>query len=271
MINTSSLRPIVKLGLPFANFKHNGISQYFGENPQIYSRFGLKGHNGLDFVVPLKTPILAVSDGTIFKVNNNSDGYGIYVGQYSETFDFDGRNVKTDIVYGHMLEAQVKEGDFVKAGQVIGLVDSTGFSTDNHLHLGVRLRDKNNNVIDYDNGYLGYFDPYPILENKISWKTYWLWQDKCGGEKIDDYDHIPVNINYGSGGIDPYDMLNILPYTSWIWLLARLRRMPTRKELTALTLGRWDYDSVFKNKVGDWWIYYTKDIYELRVKNGWGL
>ena len=35
------------------------ISQAFGLNPQIYKRFGMKGHNGIDYACPQGTPVYA--------------------------------------------------------------------------------------------------------------------------------------------------------------------------------------------------------------------
>ena len=41
--------------------------------------------------------------------------------------------------YGHMSEIQVRVGDSIKIGQVIGLVGSTGRSTGSHLHYETRI------------------------------------------------------------------------------------------------------------------------------------
>ena len=48
-----------------------------------------------------------------------------------------------------MSKILVSEGDKVEKGDVIGLIGSTGFSTGNHLHLGVMLNGTYVNPLDY--------------------------------------------------------------------------------------------------------------------------
>src|SRR5512139_3646371 len=60
------------------------ITQRFGENPQWYARFAydgvpLKGHNGIDFGVPIGTTIQAVADGTTLENSYDPQGFGYYV------------------------------------------------------------------------------------------------------------------------------------------------------------------------------------------------
>ena len=55
------------------------ISQYFGENPGAYAGFGLKGHNGIDYAVPMGTPIAAAGGGVIERSRFDPAGYGNYV------------------------------------------------------------------------------------------------------------------------------------------------------------------------------------------------
>ncbi len=55
------------------------ISQGFGPSQIDYSRFGLKGHNGVDFFGSAGDPILSVADGTVTWVGFEADGYGYYI------------------------------------------------------------------------------------------------------------------------------------------------------------------------------------------------
>lgn len=131
------------------------ISQKFGEHPEIYAQFGLKGHDGLDIAAPLDTKIYAPHDGVIqFFTDAN---YGKDIRLY-----FDEGGITWDIIFGHLhkYEGQPRT---VKTEDLIGYVDSTGFSTGNHLHFGVR-RKLNGVVLDYSNGYFGYLDPMQFLK-----------------------------------------------------------------------------------------------------------
>ena len=134
------------------------ITQRFGENPQLYKRYGLKGHNGIDFRTRfIDTPlgrryIYSVAYGVVEKVViKKHGGYGTYI--VIKHFD----NGQT--IYGHQYCVKVKVGDNVKPGQIIGISDNTGHSTGPHLHFGYRPANA-----DYLNGYKGYVDPLPFLD-----------------------------------------------------------------------------------------------------------
>lgn len=135
------------------------LTQRFGEHPEIYGQFGMKGHNGNDYGAPLGTPIHAAHDGNV-NYYDDPNGYGLNARVF---FDEDGFSWET--VYGHM---QKYEGTArsVKQGDVIGYVNSTGFSTGNHLHFGVRKL-LNGSVVDYNNGYFGYLDPTPFFKESM--------------------------------------------------------------------------------------------------------
>lgn len=87
-------------------------------------------HNGEDIGAPVGTDVAVTNDGVVrLTVDHIFSGKGVYVdhglGFYS--------------MYFHLSEILVKEGDTVRAGQVIGKVGATGRATGPHLHWGVKL------------------------------------------------------------------------------------------------------------------------------------
>jgi murein DD-endopeptidase MepM/ murein hydrolase activator NlpD len=93
-------------------------------------------HMGVDLLDPARTPIYAATDGVVKVSSESYYGYGVGV-VISTTVG--GKTV--DTVYGHMTYGSraVSVGQTVKAGQLIGLVGSTGRSTANHLHFEVHI------------------------------------------------------------------------------------------------------------------------------------
>lgn len=105
------------------------ITQAFGANPQIYKRFGMPGHEGLDIRALTNTNVYCCASGTVYEVHTNPKDhpYGIHVRVRHK----DGYRT----VYGHLARAMVSVGQSVDAGQVLGKANSTGASTAAHLHL----------------------------------------------------------------------------------------------------------------------------------------
>jgi len=88
-------------------------------------------HAGVDMAAGCPTPIVATRSG-IVTVSRYSSSAGYYV-----TIDHQDGFKST---YMHMCHfPEVKEGEYVAAGQVIGCVGTTGTSTGNHLHFGIYL------------------------------------------------------------------------------------------------------------------------------------
>ncbi len=133
-------------------------TQGFGVNPQIYSRFGMKGHNGWDFrtvflMSPLgHLPCRPISDGIVLTCGFDFGGYG----NYCRIQHANG----SQTVYGHFSKLLVKTNQRVNQLTVLGITGSTGFSTGPHLHFGYRPPNFNIN-----NGYKGYVDPRVIFPN----------------------------------------------------------------------------------------------------------
>ena len=91
---------------------------------------GVGFHPGLDFDATSGTPIEAAAAGVVVMAGD-CGGYGNCV-----VIDH-GTSVAT--LYGHQSEVLTQVGDHVEAGQVIGLVGSTGMSTGPHLHFELRV------------------------------------------------------------------------------------------------------------------------------------
>lgn len=103
------------------------------KNYTISSPFGTRGgefHRGLDLAAAQGEPIYASKSGTVVKAEFHPS-WGNYVAIEHE----DG----TTALYAHQQEYQVKVGDKVKQGQIIGYVGSTGNSTGSHLHFELCL------------------------------------------------------------------------------------------------------------------------------------
>ncbi len=103
--------------------------------------FGARGgaHMGTDMLAAGGTPVYASVAGT---VRVSQDGYGAYGVAVTLDSVVNGQPVRT--VYPHMRvgSRKVAVGQVVVAGQLLGLVGSTGRSTANHLHFEVYIRNK---------------------------------------------------------------------------------------------------------------------------------
>ena len=108
----------------------NGVtpSSNFGLRLDPFSK-KMSVHNGIDFVAPLGTPILAAEAGTV-KTAGLTPQFG-----WSVELDH-GNGITTR--YAHAYRLWVRAGDRVNAGEKIAEVGSTGKSTGPHLHFEVR-------------------------------------------------------------------------------------------------------------------------------------
>lgn len=90
-------------------------------------------HTGLDIAVPEGTEVRATADGVVLYAGDGG-GYGrvVFI-QHASGFV---------TVYGHNSKLLVVAGQTVKAGQVISLSGSTGYSTGPHVHYEVRYDGK---------------------------------------------------------------------------------------------------------------------------------
>jgi murein DD-endopeptidase MepM/ murein hydrolase activator NlpD len=87
-------------------------------------------HMGVDIANEVNTPIRATADGIVTYAGWET-GYGRLVA-VEHGYGFSTR-------YGHCARVDVKVGDEIKRGQIIGYVGSTGRSTGSHVHYEVRI------------------------------------------------------------------------------------------------------------------------------------
>ena len=181
--------------LPFAGcvlkeYPAGSITQFFGENPTLYARMNMKGHNGVVLVAEHGTLMLAVEKGKIVEVKNDPNGYGKHV-RFITSRSYNGLNLEW--TYGHCDDILVEVGMPVEEGEPIATMGNTGFVVSGktpfwkfnpyagtHLHLGCRLVEKSAygwaypgssvkiRVPEYENGYKGAIDPLPYFNVKTT-------------------------------------------------------------------------------------------------------
>jgi len=122
-----------RFGMPLRHARVTSSFSYRRWHP-ILHRY--RPHHGTDFGAKRGTPLLAVNDGKVI-FSGRMRGYGNVV-----KIKHNGGYVS---LYAHQSRRRVKRGQWVKKGQIIGYVGSTGRSTGPHLHFGLT---KNGRWID---------------------------------------------------------------------------------------------------------------------------
>lgn len=139
----ATLVPGQNLFIPGASMSTMALRRAMGElfltplrgrltSPYGYRRDPFTGvrtfHTGIDLAAPVGTPIKATLDGRIA-----TTGYSAVYGNYVIVTHDGGYQS----LYAHMHRIQVKRGQWVTQGGILGLVGNTGYSTGPHLHFSV--------------------------------------------------------------------------------------------------------------------------------------
>lgn len=90
-----------------------------------------KRHRGLDFAANTGTPIYAPADGVIEAVRPSHKGSGNFI-KLNHSLGF-------ATTYSHMSKFNVKRGQFVRKGDLLGRSGNSGLSTGPHLHYEIRF------------------------------------------------------------------------------------------------------------------------------------
>lgn len=121
---------------------NKNISAYFGFRSDPFTRRPTM-HYGIDFTGAIGTPIHATGEGIVINAEFSFTGYG------KEIVIDHGFGYKTR--YAHLSRINVKAGDKVSRGQIIGELGNTGRSTGPHLHYEVLLRNSAIDPMNYFN------------------------------------------------------------------------------------------------------------------------
>ncbi|MEL6591296.1 MAG: M23 family metallopeptidase [Bacteroidota bacterium] len=118
---------------------------------RIISGFGMrlhpilkyrKPHTGLDMQADKGTPVRASADGIVKFAGRSRGGYGIQVHINHGSFGYESK-------YAHLKAVNVKQGQKVNRGEIIGWSGNTGLSKGPHLHYEIVHNNNKINPIDY--------------------------------------------------------------------------------------------------------------------------
>jgi murein DD-endopeptidase MepM/ murein hydrolase activator NlpD len=101
----------------------------------------IKFHYGMDFTAPAGTDVFASGNGTVVAVLTAQRGLGKHI-IIDHGFGYTS-------IYGHLRDFNVRVGQKVQRGDIIGFVGSTGTSVANHLHYEIKLNGTNVDPVNY--------------------------------------------------------------------------------------------------------------------------
>ncbi|RYG42233.1 MAG: M23 family metallopeptidase, partial [Chitinophagaceae bacterium] len=115
------------LEFPIKTTRKNTIQSFFGDGRDGNSR----KHEGVDIFAPLRTPVLAIAEGSVVRVNeNNLGGKVVWTRPKGKNYT---------LYYAHLDEQIATDGQIVSPGDTLGLMGNTGNArtTAPHLHFGI--------------------------------------------------------------------------------------------------------------------------------------
>jgi len=140
---------------------YNGVSSKFG-----YRTHPITGkkefHRGTDLKAAMNTPVYATADGVVEFAGENGKGYGRLI-ILDHAYGF-------RTLYGHLNDFEVKSGQVVKKGDLIGYSGSTGLSNGPHLHYEVRFIQRSLNPYWFVKWDMGNYDQIFEKVKKVDWE-----------------------------------------------------------------------------------------------------
>ena len=126
--------------IPISNKDLTRIASGFGLRIHPIYKI-IKFHYGMDFTAPAGTDVYATGNGTVTSVQTSQRGLG--------------KNIIIDhgfgysSIYAHLSNFNVRVGQKVQRGDIIGFVGNTGTSIANHLHYEIKLNGVNVDPVNY--------------------------------------------------------------------------------------------------------------------------
>ena len=110
---------------PVKNEDLSRMASGFGWRSDPFTKAN-KRHMGMDFSAPKGTPVFVSGDGVIERADQSAAGYGKHI-RVNHGFGYVS-------LYAHLSNYNIKKGQRVKRGDLIGFVGNTGRSQAPHLH-----------------------------------------------------------------------------------------------------------------------------------------
>ena len=130
--NKSELIAAIPTIQPIKNKDLTRIASGFGYRIDPFTK-KRRFHYGMDFTAKRGTPVYATGNGIVKRADNRSSGYGRHI-RIDHGFGYVS-------LYAHLTKYNVRRGQKVKRGDIIGYVGNTGRSAGPHLHYEI-LKDK---------------------------------------------------------------------------------------------------------------------------------
>jgi murein DD-endopeptidase MepM/ murein hydrolase activator NlpD len=126
--------------IPISNKDLTRTASGFGWRIHPYYKIS-KFHYGMDFTAPAGTDVYATGNGTIVDLSSSQRGLGKHI-IIDHGFGYTS-------IYAHLSNFNVRVGQKVQRGDIIGFVGSTGMSVANHLHYEIKLNGVNVDPVNY--------------------------------------------------------------------------------------------------------------------------